>query len=348
MRTIEIAGRTIGAGAPPYVIAEMSNNHLQSPERAAALIVAAKKAGADAVKLQTFDADSLTIDSDAPDFWIHGGLWGGQTLYQLYKGIGIDREYQRQMFSLGRELGITIFSSPFDESAVDFLEELNTPAYKIASFEIVDLELIAKAASTGKPLIISTGMATPEEVSEAVQCAYDSGTRDVALLHCVSGYPTPVEDANISSIAELAKRFDVPVGFSDHTLGITTAIAAVAIGASIIEKHFTLRRSDGGPDAAFSLEPDELAALAGGCRDAWLSVGLPTFERKASERQNALFRRSIYVVQDILEGDELTRENIRTIRPGRGLSPREIGHVLGKRATRTIFRGTPLTWGLIR
>jgi pseudaminic acid synthase len=348
MKTIEIAGRTIGAGAAPYVIAEMSNNHLQSPERAAALIVAAKKAGADAVKLQTFDADSLTIDSEAPDFWIHGGLWGGQTLYQLYRDIGIDREHQRRLFKLGRELGITIFSSPFDESAVDFLEELDAPAYKIASFELVDLELIAKAASTGKPVIMSTGMATLEEIVEAVRCAYDSGTRDVALLHCVSGYPTPAEDANISSIGELAKRFDVPVGFSDHTLGIATAIAAVAFGASIIEKHFTLRRSDGGPDAAFSLEPEELAALVEGCRQSWLSIGAPTFERKASEQQNALFRRSIYVVKDVDEDHELTRDNIRCIRPGRGMAPRELPQVLGRRAKHGIRRGTPLTWELIK
>lgn len=345
---MEIAGRAIGGAEPPYVIAEMSNNHLQSPERAAELIVAAKRAGADAVKLQTYDADSLTIDSDAPDFWINDGLWSGQTLYQLYRSIGLDREHQRRLFALGHELGITVFSSPFDEGAVDFLEELDCPAYKIASFELVDLELIAKAASTGKPVIMSTGMATLAEIAEAVQVAYDSGARALALLHCISGYPTPVEEANIRRIDELAKRFDVPVGFSDHTLGITTAIAAVARGASIIEKHFTLRRSDGGPDAAFSLEPEELAALVEGCGDAWSSLGASTFERKASEQHNVLFRRSIYVVRDVKEGHELTRDDVRSIRPGHGLSPRELPKVLGCRAKQRIARGTPLQWDLLQ
>ncbi len=348
MKTIQIAGRVIGAAEPPYVIAEMSNNHLQSPDRAAALIVAAKASGADAVKLQTYDADSLTIDSDAEDFWISGGLWGGQTLYQLYRSIGLDREHQRRLFALGREIGITVFSSPFDEGAVDFLEELDCPAYKIASFEIVDLELIAKAASTGKPLIMSTGMATLDEIVEAVQCAYDAGTRELALLHCVSGYPTPVEDANIRRIDELAKRFGVVVGFSDHTLGITTAVASVARGASILEKHFTLRRADGGPDAAFSLEPEELASLVDGCRDSWRSLGTSTFERKPSEQQNVLFRRSIYVVRDVEEGHELTRQNVRSIRPGHGLSPRELPKVLGRRARQRLTRGTPLQWDLLQ
>lgn len=338
-----IAGRPIGPHHPPYVIAEMSGNHNGDIGRAFELLEAAKAAGADAVKLQTYTADTITIDHDSADFRIDGGLWAGKTLYALYQEAHTPWEWHRKLFARAHELDLTIFSSPFDETAVDFLEELKVPAYKIASFEAVDLPLIRRVAATGKPLIISTGMASLEEIHEAVDAARSAGARDLVLLHCVSGYPTPAGEANLRTLPELATRFGTIVGLSDHTTGTAVSIAAVALGASVIEKHFTLRRTDGGPDATFSLEPQELAELASGCRMAWEALGGAGFERKPSEEVNIRFRRSLYVVKNILLGECFTKQNVRSIRPGFGLPPKLLPQVLGKRATKALRRGEPLT-----
>jgi pseudaminic acid synthase len=347
MPEITIAGRRIGPGHPPYVIAEMSGNHNGDIKRAVALLEAAKKAGADAVKLQTYTADTITIDHDGPGFRIEGGLWDGRTLYELYQEAHTPWDWHPQLFAKARELGIAIFSSPFDSTAVDFLEELGAPAFKIASFEIIDLPLIQRAAKTGKPLIISTGVAGLGEIGEAVDAARAGGCREIALLHCTSGYPTPPEDSNLRTLRHLAEAFGVVAGLSDHTPGTAVPVAAVALGANLIEKHFTLRRADGGPDAAFSLEPEELAELVTNCRTAWTALGRISYELEASEKGNKTFRRSLYVVQDIPAGGRFTPENVRSIRPGYGLPPKHLPDVLGRRAGRAIARGTPLAWSLI-
>lgn len=346
-RDFQIAGRTIGPEQPPYIVAELSANHGGSLAHAIGLLEAAKSAGADAVKLQTYTADTITIDHDGPEFRIKSGLWAGRTLYQLYQEAYTPWEWHDALFARGRELGLTVFSSPFDESAVALLEGLDAPAYKIASFELVDLPLIRRVAATGKPAIMSTGMASMEEIREALQAFRDAGGIDVVLLHCISGYPTPPEQSNLRRIQRLAAELGCPVGLSDHTLGTEVAVAAVALGACLIEKHFTLRRSDGGPDAGFSLEPDEMAALARGARIAYLALGTGAEERSASETANILFRRSIYAVRDIAAGELLTRDNVRIIRPGHGLAPKFLPDVLGKRAQRDIARGTGLSFELI-
>jgi N-acetylneuraminate synthase len=347
MPEISIAGRRIGPGHPPYVIAEMSGNHNGDIKRAFALLEAAKKAGADAVKLQTYTADTITIKHDGPGFRIEGGLWDGRTLYELYQEAHTPWDWHPQLFAKARELGIAVFSSPFDPTAIEFLEQLDAPAYKIASFEIVDLPLIQRAAKTGKPLIVSTGIAGLGEIAEAVEAVRAAGGREIALLHCTSGYPTPPEDSNLRTLPHLADAFGVVAGLSDHTPGTAVPVAAVALGANLIEKHFTLRRADGGPDAAFSLEPEELAELVANCRTAWTALGKVNYELEASEKGSKIFRRSLYAVQDIPAGGRLTSDNVRSIRPGHGLPPKHLPDVLGRRASRAIARGTPLAWSLI-
>jgi N-acetylneuraminate synthase len=342
-----IAGRPIGPGHPPYVVAELSANHNGSLERALEIMAAAKDAGADAVKLQTYTADTMTIDHDGPGFRIEGGLWDGYTLYDLYKEAYTPWDWHQTLFDKGRELGLAVFSAPFDATAVEFLESLEAPAYKIASFEVVDLPLIERAAATGKPIIISTGLAELGEIGEAVEAARRAGAGEICLLHCTSGYPTPPEDANLRTIRDLAKHFDVVVGLSDHTTGTAVPVAGVAAGAALIEKHFTLRRADGGHDAAFSLEPDELEAMSEGCRTAWAALGEATYVQRASEKPNAVFRRSLYVVQNIAAGETFTTNNVRSIRPAHGLPPKHQAEIIGRRATRDIARGTPLDWSLV-
>lgn len=339
---ITIDGRTIGPGHSPYVIAEMSANHNGNLDAAFRIIEAAKQAGADAIKIQTYRPDTITLKSDLPDFQITGGLWAGRTLYDLYEWAHTPWEWHKPLFDHARSLGITIFSSPFDMTAVDLLEDLNAPAYKIASFEAVDLPLIRYAASTGKPLIISTGMADAEEIAEAIAAARDGGCRELAILHCVSGYPAPPEDYNLRTIPDMIERFGLVTGLSDHTLDNTTAIASVALGASIIEKHFTLDRNGGGPDDSFSLEPAELAALCRGAKTAWQALGRVDYGRKSSEQGNVQFRRSLYFVKDLKAGDVITADAVRSVRPGYGLPPKHLDAVLGQTLTRNVGKFTPV------
>ena len=301
--TIEIAARTISAEHAPYIIAEMSANHNGNLENAFRIIEAAKQSGADAVKLQTYRPDTITLNCDSEDFRIHGGLWNGRTLYELYEEAHMPWDWHAPLFAHARKLGITIFSSPFDNTAVELLEDLNAPAYKIASFEAVDLPFIKYVASTGKPMIISTGMADAQEIQEAIEAAREGGCTQLAILHCVSGYPAPAEDYNLRTIPDLIKRFGLVTGLSDHTLDNTTAITSVAMGASIVEKHFTLSRSGDGPDDSFSLEPAELAALCQDSKTAWAALGKIDYGRKSSEESNVKFRRSLYFVKDLKAGE---------------------------------------------
>src|SRR6185312_9989880 len=319
IRTIAIAGRCIGPGEPPYVVAEMSANHDGSIEKAFHIIEAAKRAGADAVKLQTYRPDTITLDSDGEDFRIHGGLWDGRRLFDLYAQAFLPWEWHAPLFEHARKTGITIFSSPFDKTAVDLLEDLGAPAYKIASFEAVDLPLIRYVAGTGKPMIISTGIADADEIGEAIAAARDGGCKQLAILHCVSGYPAPAADYNLRTIPDMIRRFGLVTGLSDHTLDNTTAIASVALGASISEKHFTLDRRGGGPDDSFSLEPAEMAALCKGARTAWEAMGQVDYGRKSSELGNVKFRRSLYFVKNLKAGDVVDQGNVRSVRPGYGL-----------------------------
>lgn len=343
--SINIAGRRIAADAPPYIIAELSANHNGKLETALRIIEEAKKAGADAVKLQTYTADTITLDCDSEDFQIHGGLWDGKNLYQLYKEAQMPWEWHAILFEHARKLGITIFSSPFDNTAVDLLESLNTPAYKIASFEAVDLPLIKYVASTGKPMIISTGMADADEIQEAIQAARDGGCKELAILHCVSGYPAPAADYNLRTIPDMMRRFGLVTGLSDHTLDNTTAIASVVMGASVIEKHFTLDRSGGGPDDSFSLEPAELEALCRDTKTAWAAMGQVDYGRKSSEQGNAKFRRSLYFVKSLEKGEIITEASIRSVRPGYGLPPKMKYDIIGKKASFNINKNTPTTIG---
>jgi N-acetylneuraminate synthase len=344
---IAIAGRLIGPDQPPYVIAEMSGNHNGDIGRALALIDAAKAAGADAVKLQTLTADTITIDHDGPGFVIEGGLWHGRRLYELYQEAHTPWDWHKTLFEHAREVGITIFSSPFDPTAVAFLEKLGAPAFKVASFEIVDTPLVACMARSGKPLIISTGLASPEDITEAVTAAREAGGREIILLHCTSGYPTPAAQMHLRTMPDLAKAHGTLVGLSDHTMGTAVAVAAVALGACVVEKHFTLARADGGVDSAFSLEPDELARLVADCRDAWAALGTVHYEEVEAEAAGRDHRRSLYVVADVRKGEPLTAENVRSIRPGHGMAPKHLYEVLGKPAARDLKRGEPLAWDQI-
>ena len=344
---LEIEGRAIGRGLPPYVIAELSGNHQGDIARALRLIEVAKEAGADAVKLQTYTADTITIDYDGPDFVIKGGLWNGRRLHELYSEAHTPWDWHPALFEHARKLGITCFSSPFDSTAIDLLERLRAPAFKIASFEIVDTPLIRQAARSGKPLVISTGMASPAEIADAVVAAREGGAGGFALLHCVSGYPTPADEANLARIPALAAIYDCPIGLSDHTLGIEVAITSVALGATIIEKHLTLARADGGPDAAFSLEPAEFNALVKGVHTAFSALGTGSEARSSVEAGSMMFRRSLYAVADIGKGGVFTADNIRSIRPGHGLPPKHLPEILGKRARSDIARGTPLAFDLV-
>jgi pseudaminic acid synthase len=345
--TIKISGRAIGPGQPPYVVAELSANHGGSLARALDVMSAAKLAGADAIKLQTYTADTITIDHDGPEFRIHGGLWDGRRLYELYEEAHTPWKWHEALFAKGRELGIPVFSTPFDNSAVDFLEGFDPPAYKIASFEMIDLPLVRRVAATGKPVIMSTGMASLEEIKESVEAFRAAGGRDLVLLHCVSGYPTPVEQSNLRRIPELAAEFKCPVGLSDHTLGVEVPIASVALGACLIEKHFTLDRKDGAVDSAFSLEPQQLHALVDGAKAAFEALGTGAPTRSEVEKASLAFRRSIYVVRDIGAGEPFTTENVRIIRPGYGLPPRELPNVIGRKARRALARGTALSWDAV-
>ena len=345
---IKIAERTIGAGHPVYVIAELSANHGQNFDQAVRIVEAAKQAGADAVKLQTYTADTITIRSDKPYFRVGGGtLWDGRTLHDLYREASTPWEWQPKLKKIADDLGMHLFSSPFDDTAVDFLARMDVPAYKLASFELVDIGLIQKMARTGKPLIMSTGMATVEEIEEAVQTARQAGALEIALLKCTSAYPALPEEMNLRTIPELARRFDVPAGLSDHTMGIATPVAAVALGACIIEKHLTLSRAEPGPDSAFSLEPQEFKAMVGAVRIAEKALGEIHFGISEKESASRVFRRSLFVVRDVKQGQPFSADDVRSIRPGHGLHTRHLPEVLGKPAARDIERGTPLTWDLV-
>jgi pseudaminic acid synthase len=345
---IKISGRAIGAGQPCYIIAELSANHGHSFEKALEIVRAAKEAGADAIKLQTYTPDTLTIDCRRPEFMVgHGTIWEGKNLYDLYTEAYTPWEWQPELKREAEHLGMHCFSTPFDDTGVDFLELMEVPAHKIASFELVDTELLKKVASTGKPVIMSTGMATFEEISEAVQILRDAGCNQLALLKCTSAYPSMPEDMNLRTIPHLAESFGVPVGLSDHTLVNVVPVAAVALGACVIEKHLTLRRSEGGPDSAFSLEPDEFRAMVEAVRIAEKAMGSVSYSLTENEAASRGFRRSLFVVEDVKKGDKFTRENVRSIRPAHGLAVKEIARVLGSAARVDIARGTPLSKDII-
>lgn len=341
-RQISIDGRGIGDRYVPYVIAEMSANHNGSIASAFRIIEEAKAAGADALKIQTYRPDTITLKSSRPDFQIQGGLWAGKTLYELYEWAHTPWEWHAQLFEHARKVGITIFSSPFDTTAIDLLEDLNAPAYKIASFEAIDLQLIKYAARTGKPMIISTGMANAEEIAEAIDAARTGGCEELAILHCVSGYPAPAQDYNLRTIPDLISRFGCVTGLSDHTLDNTTAIASIALGAAIIEKHFTLDRNAKGPDDSFSLEPAELAALCRDSKTAWSALGQVDYSRKPSEQGNVQFRRSLYFVRSLKAGDVITADSIRSVRPGFGAPPKVYESLIGKRVSCDVEACTPV------
>lgn len=347
MKQIVINNRSIGPSSKPYIIAEVSANHNGNINKALKLIEIAKESGADAVKIQTYTADTMTIKSNSDQFKIKGGLWDGYTLYDLYEEAHTPWEWHKQLFDKAKEVGITIFSTPFDESAVDFLEELNVPAYKIASFEAIDLPLIDYIASKGKPIILSTGLANFEEISDAVNLI-KKHHNNLIVLHCVSSYPAPANESNLMTIADIAEKFDVISGLSDHTLGIATALTSVALGGSVIEKHFIESRSDKGPDSEFSIEPHELKRLVEESEIAWLSIGKASYERKKAEEQNLTFRRSIYFIKDLQAGDEVTPEVLKRIRPGYGLSPKYYYEILGKKLKKSVKAGTPTSWDVLK
>ncbi|MCP3983669.1 MAG: pseudaminic acid synthase [bacterium] len=344
MNGFRLADRLIGDTSPPYVVAELSANHLGKLDRALAIVDAAQRAGADAIKLQTYTAESMTLDLDGPGFSIEEGPWSGRNLFELYAEAETPSSWHSELFERGRSLGLAVFSSPFDLAAVDFLETLDAPAYKIASFELGDHELIARAAATGKPLILSTGMAQLDEIRRALDVARANGATEIALLHCVSGYPTPPEEMNLLRVATLASEFGVVTGLSDHSLTAAAPVAAVALGARLIEKHITLSRADGGPDAGFSLEPDEFETMVRDVKAAWSGLGTGRCAEAPCEASSRIYRRSLYIVRDIAKGERISRESVRAIRPALGLEPRHLESVLGRSALRQLKRGEPLTW----
>lgn len=346
-KIITINGRNIGSEYSPYVIAEMSANHNGDISNAYKIIDVAKASGADALKMQTYTADTLTIDSELPDFQLTEGLWAGRSLYQLYQEACTPWDWHKALFDYARKIGVTMFSSPFDTTAVDLLEDLNTPAYKIASFEVIDLPLIKYVANTGKPMIISTGMADADEIQEAIDAAREGGCKELAILHCVSGYPAPSKDYNLRTLVDMQHRYGLVTGLSDHTLDNTTAITSVALGASIIEKHVTLDRDGGGPDDSFSLEPSELETLCLDTKSAWQALGEVDYGRKSSELKNVKFRRSLYFVKDMKVGEVITEKTVRSIRPGYGLAPKYYEQILGRKVEIDVKKGTPVDWSLI-
>ncbi len=345
---ITIDNREVGHSKPVYVIAELSANHNQDFDHAVKLINAAKEAGADAIKLQTYTADTITIDCDNEYFCIgKGTIWEGKTLYKLYQESYTPWEWQPKLKLIANELGMDLFSSPFDHTAVDFLEDMGVPAYKIASFELIDIPLIQRVAQTGKPIIMSTGMATLAEINDAVTAARESGCKEIALLKCTSAYPADPAEMNLQTIPHMALAFEVPVGLSDHTLGIAVPVAAIALGACIIEKHFTLSRRISGPDSAFSLEPHEFKAMVDAIRISEKAIGEVSYACTATEAASRIFRRSLYIVQDMKKGDVLTNKNLRSIRPGLGLQPKFYDMLIGKPINRNVKRGTAMSWDLV-
>jgi len=342
-----IAGRAIGPDEKPFVIAEVSANHLGRIDRALETIEAAAKCGADAIKIQTYTADTITIDHDGPGFVIEGGLWDGRSLYELYEEAQTPFEWHAELFAKAKSLGVPLFSTPFDHSAVDLLQDLDAPAYKIASFEVTDLPLIARVAQTGKPMIMSTGMANLAEIHEAVRTARENGVGGLAILHCLSSYPAPMDQADLRTVPHLGEAFSAIPGLSDHTPGTACSVAAVALGARVIEKHFTLSRADGGPDSEFSLEPDEFTRLVEDCHNAQSALGHVRYDLAGCERGSVTFRRSLYVVKDIAEGEHMTEENVRSIRPGHGLAPKWWPDIINKRTSRALKRGEPMAMDMV-
>lgn len=345
---IEIDGRAIGPGHAPYVVAEMSANHGGSLDHAVRLIRTAKECGADAVKLQTYTPATMTIDCDRPEFLVgEGSPWTGRRLYELYGEAHTPWEWHEDLFQAAHDAGITVFSTPFDASAVDLLEGLGAPAHKIASFELVDLPLIRRVALTGKPMVMSTGMATLPEIHDAVETVRAAGNDQLVLLKCTSAYPAPVDQMNLRTIPHLGRAFGVPSGLSDHTMGTAVPVAAVALGAVLIEKHFCLSRDEGGPDSSFSMEPADLRRLVADVRTAFEALGEVRYQRSERERGSLVFRRSLFVVREVMAGEALTPENVRVIRPGNGLPPAQLERVLGRVAACDLARGTPLTWDVV-
>ena len=344
----QLGKRIIGEDSPPFIIAELSANHNGSLTKARETISAAKKSGAHAVKLQTYTPDTMTIDCDAPDFLIQGGLWDGYKLYDLYQEAQTPYEWHAELFQFARSLDIEIFSTPFDDTAIELLMELDAPAYKIASCEVTDLLLIEKAAKTKKPLLMSTGMASEEEVNEAVETAKSSGCDNILLFHCISSYPAPIDQANLRKIELLKKRFNVEVGFSDHTLDNTAAMVAIALGATAVEKHFILDRSEKGPDSDFSIEPHQLKKLVNDSFNIWESLGTRDFSRPQTEKSVRPFRRSIYFVNNLAKGQTIKEHDIKRIRPGHGLPPKYFNELIGKVVNRNVSRGEPVKWDILK
>lgn len=342
--SIQIDGTKIGLDFPPYVIAEMSANHNGDINNAFKIIEMSKAAGANAVKLQTYHPDLITLNINSPDFMIEGGLWGGQTLHKLYRDAYMPWEWHKTLFDYAKKIGITIFSSPFDNTAVDLLEDLNTPAYKIASFEAIDIPLIEYVAKTGKPMIISTGMANENEIHEAINAAKENGCKELAILHCVSSYPAPASEYNLKTLSDMHNKFNLVTGLSDHTIDNTTSIASIGLGSSIVEKHVTLNREGGGADDSFSLEFDQLSDLCINLKIAWDSMGKVDYGQKSSEKSNIKFRRSLYFIQDIASGETIKEKHIRSIRPGFGLKPKYLSNLLGRKVNKNISLGTAVKW----